>query len=155
MARALVFVLLILAPAVSGCRQAPPASSAASGGGSGHEHEAPHQGRLVELGDEFAHIELVRDSASGTLTAYVFDGEVERPVRVSQPVIELRLESPASRRVELAARGNDLTGETPGDTSEFAVTDDVFKGAAPFKGSITTVTVRGTTFKDVSFVLAR
>ena len=57
----------------------------------GHEHVAPHGGALVELGEELAHLELVHDPTTGTLTAYVLDGEAEQAVRVSAS-------APSSRR---------------------------------------------------------
>jgi hypothetical protein len=150
--------VLLMVVALSACRQArspasePPAATAVA---SEHEHEAPHKGTLVELGEEFAHLELVRDPAAGTLTAYVLDGEVERPIRLSQAAIGLRLEAPAARYLDLVGRGNALTGEKPGDTSEFVAADDVFKGPGPSKGVVVAVTVRGNTFKDVPFVLTQ
>jgi hypothetical protein len=55
----------------------------------GHEHHAPHDGTLVELGEEFAHLELVLNAQTGTLTVYVLDGEAEQSVRIAQPEIEL------------------------------------------------------------------
>ena len=45
-----------------------------------HEHKPPHSGTLVEFGEEFAHLELVLDAATGTLKAYALDGEAEKAV---------------------------------------------------------------------------
>jgi hypothetical protein len=118
-----------------------------------HEHEAPHKGILVELGDEFAHIELVLDRSAGMLTAFALDGEAERPVRLPQPVMRVRLAAPDAPMLELNGRGNALTGETPGNTSEFVATAAALRTTATLTGTILEVTVRGTTFKDVAFVL--
>jgi predicted small lipoprotein YifL len=145
--------------ALAGCRQEPQrpptAGPAAATADAGHEHEAPHKGTLLELGEEFAHVELVRDAAAGTLTAYVLDGEADVAVRLSQRAIGIHLEAPVTRSLTLGGRGNPLTGEQPDDTSQFVVTDDVFKGAGPFNGVILAVTVRGSTFTDVPFVLTQ
>ena len=51
---------------------------------SAHQHKAPHKGTLVEFGEEFAHLELVLDQATGKISAWVLDGEAEKAVRVAQ-----------------------------------------------------------------------
>lgn len=141
------------APA-SGAVMAPPstAPAAASDDGDGaHAHAAPRGGALVELGDEFAHLELVLDQGTGVLTAYVLDGEAERAVRVAQPTIDLWL-IPPGRTPHLAsldAVANALTGETRGDTSQFRAAVPALAGAATFEGSVRTVVVRGQEFRDV------
>src|SRR5580692_2910328 len=56
-----------------------------------HEHKAPHGGSLVELGEEFGHVELVSDPGSGKITAYILDGEAEESVKIQQPELELQL----------------------------------------------------------------
>src|SRR5205085_2013512 len=78
--------------ALSACRAAPP--SPPKDATAGHEHTAPHHGQLVELGEEFAHVELVLDRKAGRLTAYVLDGEAEQPVRVTQPTLTLMCTAP-------------------------------------------------------------
>ena len=50
-----------------------------------HEHTAPHGGTLVALGEEFGHLELLLNKETGELTAYVLDGEAEKPVRLGAP----------------------------------------------------------------------
>ena len=56
-----------------------------------HEHHAPHKGTLVELGEEFSHLEIVLDPASGKITAYALDGEAEKAVRLKQAEIVLKI----------------------------------------------------------------
>lgn len=114
----------------------------------GHVHAAPHGGTLIELGSHFAHVELVFDSSSGALTGYVLDGEAEKSIRIEQKTLELRI---SDFTLELAAVENTLTGETVGDTSEFAGRSDRLKGLAAFKGALTSVTVKGQTFRNVEF----
>src|SRR4051812_14177878 len=65
------------------------AASAASAAPTKHEHHPPHGGTPVVLGQELYHLELVREPAAGTLTAYVFDGELENFIRVKAPSLEI------------------------------------------------------------------
>src|SRR5258708_19176066 len=54
-----------------------------------HEHHAPHGGTLVEVGEDFAHVELLPDLQQGNLTVYILDGEAENPIRIHQPSMDL------------------------------------------------------------------
>jgi hypothetical protein len=113
-----------------------------------HEHTAKHSGTLVELGGEFAHVELVVDGQTGKITAYAMDAEVEKSERLKQEKIGLLVNGKA---VELSAVANELTGEKVGDTSEFTGQADMLKGLKAFDGVIVEITVRGRTFKNVAF----
>jgi hypothetical protein len=115
-----------------------------------HEHSAPHGGALVELGEEFAHVEIVLDASTGKLTAYALDGEAEKSARVKQSEIEIAVKNPAVT-INLGGVANTLTGETAGDTSEFSGQSDRLKGATGFDGVIKTISIRGKQFKDVEF----
>jgi hypothetical protein len=121
------------------------------GKGAKHEHKAPHEGTLVEFGGEFAHLELVLDGATGKLTGYVLDGEAEKPVRLNQGDIAVRVRKPAGFVVSLAAAGNALTGEKPGDTSQFEGRSDGLKGLKEFDAAVSKITVKGREFSDVPF----
>lgn len=118
-----------------------------------HQHEAPHGGALIALGDHVAHIELVLDAAAGVLTTYVLDGEAENAVRVNAPELEIVVQpetgDPFSVRLE--AYANVLTGETVGETSEFRGQSDKLKQLEWFHGSIPALTVRGVEFRDIDF----
>ena len=119
-----------------------------------HEHTAPHGGTLVVLGEEFAHVELVLEKATGKLTGYVLDGEAKKPVRLSQGAIELkidRLNSGHTVALQLIAVANVLTGETQGDTSHFAGQSDELIGATEFHAEIVAIVVKGQPFVDVDF----
>ena len=125
-----------------------------------HEHHAPHGGTLVEFGEEFAHLELVLDPGTGTLTGYSLDGEAENPVRIEQDDIEILITAVntqgevASKTIytlKLEAVPNVLTGETLGDTSEFTAQSDKLKGAQNFDGVISAINIKGQSFKDVKF----
>jgi hypothetical protein len=121
----------------------------------GHVHTAPHGGTLLELGEEFAHVELLLDSSAGNLTAYVLDGEAEKPVRLRQEIITLLLAGPdalAARPFDLRAVASVLTGETVGDSSQFALTYEGLKGVKAFSGTLVQLVVKGQEFRDVPVV---
>ena len=142
---------LLLAAAVAGCGDDPPAPSAPGAPAHGHEHRAPHGGALQVLGDEAAHVELLLDAKEGRLTAYVLDAEAERPVRIAQDALRLTLRSLAcgEASVELKPVASVLTGETAGDTSQFAGASDALRGATSFEGTLATITARGVKFDAV------
>ena len=117
-----------------------------------HEHHAPHGGSLVELGEEYAHLELVLDQATGKLTAYALDGEAEKSVRIKQPTITLEITvQDKVIPAELGAVANVLTGETVGDSSQFEAVIDALRGVSKFQGTVATVTIKGQTFERVKF----
>jgi len=134
-------------------RVAPPDSSEPSASVATHQHRAPHGGVLVELGAEFAHVELVLDPDAGSLTAYVLDGEAEESIRLKQPSLKVALEngSQSALQLELPARADLLTGETVGDSSEFSVTNPSLLHRTILKGRIADVTVKGQVFRDIPF----
>lgn len=116
-----------------------------------HEHTAPHGGTLIAFGEEFAHLELVLDSKSGQLTAYVPDGEAEKSIPLAQEIIEIEVEKPEAFNIRLEAVENELTGEKRGATSEFRVVAEELKGQSEFDAAIRSLTVRGREFKKVHF----
>jgi hypothetical protein len=125
-----------------------------------HEHTAPHGGTLVVLGEEFAHLELVLDPGAGSLTGYILDGEAENAVRIGQEYIEIKIKDTlppggvsdkSGYALILKAVSNVLTGETAGDTSEFAVQSDRLKGVRKFDAVISAIEIKGQTFRNIGF----
>jgi hypothetical protein len=119
-----------------------------------HEHTAPHNGNLVEIGEEFAHLELVIDPLAGKLIVYVLDGEAEKPVRIKTKFLELTLTEvngeKMEERLEVKPVSSSLSGEKEGDTSEFAVTSQKLKSAKTFKGKIKEMRIKGKDLKEVT-----
>lgn len=114
---------------------------------------APHGGVLVELGDHFGFLEVVLDAEAGTLTTYVLDGGAEQAVRIAQPTLSLVFEAPAAlagQTLELAGRANVLTGETVGDTSQFDLTHEAFKGQSSLTARVVELSVKGQTFHGIA-----
>lgn len=125
-----------------------------------HEHHAPHGGTLVVLGEEFAHMELVLDPGAGSLTGYILDGEAENAVRIGQEDIDIKIRDTLPSGGESDKSGyalilkpvsNILTGETAGDTSEFAVQSDKLKDVQKFDAVISVINIKGQTFRNIGF----
>jgi hypothetical protein len=148
---ALAVILLVLAPACS--KQEKPTGQTHGGT---HAHTAPHGGTLIELGDHAYNLELVRDAASGKLTAYVLDGHAEHFIRLKAPAFELVASGGPEKRVLLfRATANAATGETVGNTSQFEAQADWLKTEASFDATLTALEIRGTNFTSIPFNFPR
>jgi hypothetical protein len=144
----LLLLPLALAP---GCTRPAPAP-AASAPPAKHEHHPPHGGTPIVLGDEAYHLELVLDAATGTLQAYVLDGELENFIRLPAASLEIVTTVDGQpQTLVLRAVPSPATGETVGDTSLFATQADWLKTTQTFDATLKNITIRGTTFSDVDF----
>ena len=140
--------LLLLASValIAGCAKSSPGPAAVPPPAK-HEHHPP-----VVLGDEVYHVELVLDPATGKLSAYVLDGEMENFIRSAAPSFEMSaLVKGELKALTLRAVPNPATGETVGDTSLFETQADWLKTTKNFDGVIKSLAIRGTTFTDVEF----
>jgi hypothetical protein len=130
-----------------------PVSATAAKQGHSHLHHAPHGGSLQVFGDELAHLELVLDPEHGRLSAYALDGEAEKPVRLAQPTLRLRvqpLDPPGTPfTLTLKAVAHELTGEKVGDSSQFEAQAKGLKGLRRFTAVLTAIRIRGLDFKAV------
>lgn len=127
-----------------------------SSGGGGHTHRAPHGGTLVEIGQHAYNVELVREAATGKLTAYVLDGHAENFIRIAAPSFELVAITGGERKpLTMRAVANTATGETVGDTSQFEAQADWLKNTAEFPGLISSIDIRGTKFDNVALQLRK
>lgn len=124
--------------------------------GRAHVHAAPHGGSLIVLEEEVLNAELLVDASTGAVSLWVLDGHCESPVRVTQKEVALTVNvGGTARTVRLDAVADALTGETVGDTSQFAATDDELRGVASFSGTIQSLSVGGRSFQSVKFEYAR
>lgn len=149
--RFLLAAAIIASVVAAGCSKEPEAAADA-GPPPRHHHHPPHGGTPVVLGDEQYHVELVLDEESGRLQAFVLDDEMESFVRSSAPSLVIAAKGAgAPREVVLAPVPNPETGETVGDTALFEGQADWLKATPRFDAVLKNITVRGTTFTDVSF----
>lgn len=117
-----------------------------------HVHIAPHGGTLVEIGEHAYNLELLRDAASGKLTAWILDGHAENFVRIAAPAVEIvATVGGEPRRLSLTAIANSASGEKVGDTSQFETTADWLKTTATFDAVVPALSIKGAEFKAIAF----
>jgi hypothetical protein len=120
----------------------------------GHAHTAPHGGTLVELGEHAYNVELLRDPATGRLSAWILDGHAENFVRIKAASFEATATVAGEKRpLSFKAVANPATGETVGDTSQFEAEAAWLKATPAFEGVIVSLDVRGSRFANVPFAL--
>lgn len=120
----------------------------------GHAHQPKYGGRLVELGEHQGNIELVLDPTAGKLTLYSLDAHAENFVRLPLTGITLVAETPGGNHtLVLQPVGNTVTGEKPGDTSQFEARADWLKSSPSFTARIPELTVKSRTYRDLAFRL--
>jgi hypothetical protein len=145
----LIFLLMAFG---AGCGKSSSAGSATAESAHKHEHVPPHGGTAVELGREEFHLEFVADAATGRLTAYVMDGELEQFIRVSAPSFQVVANVGGTERaLTFTPVVNPATGEKVGDTSQFQTTAEWLKTTTTFDATLKELTVRTKTFRDVVF----
>ena len=84
-----------------------------------HEHESgPHEGKLVELGDEEYHAEWLADKEKGTVTVYILDAKAETNVPIEAEEITINDSSDS-----YTLKADALEGEPPGQSSRFVSMD--------------------------------
>ena len=125
-----------------------------------HAEKGPHDGALVAIGEDDAHLEFILEADTGTLKAYVLDGEAEKAITIKQG--KLQVAFTATKDDDGDEKGG-LPAEAPfvmlaavhadadGMASEFEGQADGLKGVENFSAVLTAVTVGGKQFKNVAF----
>ncbi len=117
-----------------------------------HEHHPPHGGTPVVLGAELYHLELVLDSSTGHLSAYVLDGEMENFIRIAAPSFDVTTTAAGKlHALRFTAVANSATGESVGNTAQFDAQADWLKTTPAFDATLTRLEIRGTVFTHVAF----
>lgn len=115
-----------------------------------HAHTAKYGGALVAIGDHFAHLEFVFDKSTGKLTMHVWDGEVEKPIFLDAPQIEVTVKAPAVT-ISLEAKESENAGWRVGHSPSFEGQAEQLKGVESFDAVVTEVTIKGQSHKDLAF----
>lgn len=145
-----------LALVFAGCRESHSPEESGQHAAGGHAHEAKYGGKLIELGDHEANVELVVDAASGKLTAYILDAHAENFVRLPLESITVVAKAGATdQTLVLKPVGNAATGEKPGDTSQFEASADWIKSTPAFSVVIRELPVKSKTYRDVQATLPK
>lgn len=115
-----------------------------------HSHDPQYGGVLVEVGDHFAHAEMVNND--GKLTLYFLDGEAENNVRLEQGEIAVTVKV-KEESFDLALKGvpSKLTGETEKNTSQFSATSEKLKGVSEFTATVKSCTIKGKKLENITF----
>ncbi len=137
--------LAVLCP---GCRPTPPV---AEGVITPHLHHSPHGGTAVELGKEEYHLELVHETGSPQMTAYILDGELEKFIRLPLAEFIIRVKGQNSEMLRFQASGNPATGEKVGDTSEYIASSSWLTNHAEFDGVLVEIKIGTKTYQEVAF----
>lgn len=130
---AAMLLTVALLPLAGGCRNSGGEGDAkhdsAAGGGHGHSHDdvGPHEGHLIEVGEEEYHVEWVHDDEEGTITFYLLDGNAkeEVPIAARDFVLELvNEEEPSAEPLRPMLTAVGASGDE-GKTAQFELTDRI------------------------------
>jgi len=117
----ITFFLSVFLSGCGGGAVAPPSSNpgtTTAGAEHAHPTEGPHQGSLIELGNEEYHAEMVHDEKAGTLTIYLLDAAVKQAVPISEAEIFVNLKVKGAA-TQLPLKADPLPGEAAGSSSRF------------------------------------
>ena len=137
--------------------------AAALGCGGGHDHEhghghqAPHGGVLVNVGDEFCHLEFVQEPESNRLQLHVMRFHPkEGPLKISMAQIEVGATTSGEEKV-IVFNPVELDGITATDhpTSLYMAEVDWLKNAPNFNGTVKKLTIEGKLFLEIAFQFAK
>ena len=121
--------------------------------GDSHGHQAPHGGVLVNVGDEFCHLEFVQEPSSNRLQLHVMRFHPkEGPLKISMAQIEVGATAGGEEK-EIVFKPVELDGITATDhpTSLYMAEVDWLKNAADFNGTVKKLTIEGKVFSEIAF----
>ncbi|WP_372369019.1 hypothetical protein [Candidatus Uabimicrobium sp. HlEnr_7] len=118
-----------------------------------HSHTPQYGGVLIEIGDHFAHAEMV--VKEGNLSLHILDAEAENNVRLEQDKIQVKVKAnEVSFELSLEGVASELTGETEKNTSHFRASHEKLKGMDDFTATVTSLMIKGQKFENISFTFA-
>ena len=124
--------------------------------GDGHGHKAPHGGVLVNVQDEFCHIEFVREPDSNRLQLHVMRFHPEGPLKFFMEQIEVSAKVGGETKaiVFKPTEPDGLTATTE-PTSLYVAEVDWLEAAGQFDGIVTELKIEGKTIKEITFKFAK
>ena len=121
--------------------------------GDGHGHKAPHGGVLVNVQDEFCHIEFVREPDSNRLQLHLMRFHPkEGPLKITMPQIEVSAVTGGETKA-IVFKPTELDGvtATTEPTSLYVAEVDWLKAAGSFDGTVTELKIEGKTIREITF----
>ena len=120
--------------------------------GDGHGHKAPHGGVLVNVGDEFCHLEFVQEPESNRLQLHVMRFHPEGPLKISMAQIEVGATTGGEEKA-IVFNPVELDGITATDhpTSLYMAEVDWLENAPNFNGTVKKLTIEGKIFPEIAF----
>ena len=106
--------------ALSGCSNKPAAAPAAANGEHHHHVHGPHEGELIEIGNEEYHAELLMGD-NNMVTIYVLDKEGKQPVPIAAEPIVIAMVVNA-KPVDFTLDAKPQEGDPAGKSSRFEST---------------------------------
>lgn len=104
------------------------------GGGHAHASTGPHDGQIIELGDESYHAELVHDESAGIVTIYLLDGAAKNAVAIEATELTINVkQSGKGKQFRLAAAAQE--GDAAGKSSRFSSDDKELNEALDQEGA--------------------
>jgi hypothetical protein len=150
--RALIYGFIALAAAslplaMTGCGPKPAGKKADTHGHDhdhdhGHDHAAhgPHEGHVLELGDEEYHAEWTYDDGSGKVTVYLLDHELKQPAPTGAETIAIKVKVGENEKEYLLEAVDRTAGDAP-MASQFELVDKTLGTALITTGTDATLTV--------------
>ncbi len=115
-----------------------------------HAHIAPNGGVLVELGEEFAHLELVVDPVNNKVICYVFDGALKFGLKANQATIEAEIkDSEVNKTILFKAVANVLASNTENESSQYEA-DLKMESKSKISLIIKKITVNNRSFENIT-----
>jgi hypothetical protein len=132
----------------TGCRDSSPPKA----NDHGHSHGPPHGGTPVVVAEHKYHLELVRDSSSGLMQAYVLDDELHDFIRVPETNFTLMANvGGKTERLDFVRATNSASPGLSAPSFLFEARADWVKAAANFDGMVPSITLNGQTFTNIAF----
>lgn len=85
-----------------------------------HPEHGPHNGQLIELGDEEYHAELIDDEKTATVTIYLLDGKAKGPVGVESPTLTINVRQ-GRKPLQFQLKAAPQKGDGQGTSSRFVL----------------------------------
>lgn len=113
-------VLLGMSPLASAEPVKPAQKKAEKSAAEGHAEHGPHEGALIELGEEEYHGEIVVDDDKDVVTIYVLDNKAKEAVLLDAKDVVINLKH-GGKGVQYKLKAQPQKGEAEGKSSRYSV----------------------------------